>query len=103
MSLCVLGMAEELKKNGVGVNALWPRTTIDTAAVRNLLGGDATASQSRKPEIVADAAHWILTQNSAECSGNFFIDETVLSNAGVKDLDQYSVTPGNALLDDFFV
>jgi citronellol/citronellal dehydrogenase len=103
MSLCVLGMAEELKKEGVGVNALWPRTTIDTAAVRNLLGGDATASQSRKPDIVADAAHWILTQSSADCTGNFFIDETVLKESGVSDLESYSVTPGNALLDDFFV
>ncbi len=103
MSLCVLGMAEELKGNGVAVNALWPRTTIDTAAVRNLLGGDATANHSRKPDIVADAAHWILTQPSKECTGQYFIDEDVIRNNGVSDLEKYSVIPGSTLLDDFFI
>ena len=103
MSLCFLVIAVDLKMEGVGVNALWPRTTIDTAAVRNLLGGDATASQSRKPDIVADAAHWIFTQSSAVCTGIFFFDEDVLKKSGVSDLESYSVTPGNALLDDFFV
>lgn len=105
MSLCVLGMSEEFKGKGVAVNALWPRTTIDTAAVRNLLGGDATASQSRTPEIVADAAHWILTQDSRECTGQFFIDEEVLIDRGAStsDIDAYSVTPGAKLLDDFFI
>ena len=103
MSLCVLGMAEELKRNGVAVNALWPRTTIDTAAVRNLLGGEATASQSRKPDIVADAAHWILTQPSRDCTGQYFIDEDVIRQSGVSDLEHYSVTPGSTLLDDFFI
>ncbi|MGB0646305.1 MAG: SDR family oxidoreductase, partial [Bradymonadia bacterium] len=103
MSLCVLGMAEEFKGKGVAVNALWPRTTIDTAAVRNILGGEATASQSRTPAIVADAAHWILTQDSRECTGQFFIDEDVLKKSGVSDIDAYSVTPGAKLLDDFFI
>ena len=103
MSLCVLGMAEELKGKGVAVNALWPRTTIDTAAVRNLLGGDATANQSRKPEIVADAAHWILTQPSKTCTGQYFIDEDVIKKTGITDLDSYSVIPGSTLLDDFFI
>jgi citronellol/citronellal dehydrogenase len=103
MSLCVLGMAEEFKQQGVAVNALWPRTAIATAAVRNLLGGDAAIRRCRKPEIVADAAHAILTRNSRECTGRFFIDDEVLSNAGVTDFDQYAVQPGAELLPDFFI
>jgi citronellol/citronellal dehydrogenase len=103
MSMCVLGMAEELRGQGVAVNALWPRTAIDTAAVRNLLGGAAAAQSCRKPEILADSAHWILTQSSREVTGNFFIDDEVLTNAGVTDLDQYAVTPGAQLMPDFFV
>ncbi len=103
MSLCVLGMAEEFKGKGVAVNALWPKTTIDTAAVRNLLGGDATANQSRKPEIVADAAHWILTQPATSCTGQYFVDEDVIRKNGVHDLESYSVVPGSTLLDDFFI
>ena len=103
MSLCVLGMAEEFRRQGVAVNALWPKTTIDTAAVRNVLGGDSVAHQSRTPQIVADAAYWILSQPSRECSGNFFIDEEVLANTGVRDFAQYQVVPGADLLPDLFL
>src|SRR5262249_39510539 len=82
MSMCVLGMAEEFRDQGLAVNALWPRTVIATAAVMNLLGGDSTLSRSRKPEIMADAAHAVLTRLSRECTGNFFLDEDVLRAAG---------------------
>ena len=102
MSLCVLGMAEELKPDGIGVNALWPRTVIATAAL-NLIPM-ANPKLGRKPEIMADAAHAVLTRDPAHCTGNFFIDDEVLQQAGVRDLDQYAVTPGNKeLLPDFFV
>jgi citronellol/citronellal dehydrogenase len=87
----------------VGVNALWPRTVIDTSAVRNLLGGEAVASQGRSADIMSDAAHVILTRAHAECTGNFFIDENVLREAGVTDLEKYAVTPGADLVDDFFL
>ncbi|MFQ5570446.1 MAG: SDR family oxidoreductase [Rhodothermales bacterium] len=103
MSLCVLGMAEEFKKDGVAVNALWPRTTIATAAVRNLLGGEEVVRCSRKPAIMGDAAHWILTQDSRACTGQFFIDDEVLHQAGVTDLTPYAVDPSATLLPDFFV
>jgi citronellol/citronellal dehydrogenase len=103
MSLCVLGMAAEFREQGVAVNALWPRTVIATAAVRNLLGGEEIIARSRRPKIVADAAHVILTHPSRECSGNFFIDEQVLAAAGVTDFDQYAVTPGSELIPDFFL
>lgn len=103
MSLCVLGMSAEFAEQGVAINALWPRTAIATAAVRNLLGGDEAIAKCRKPEIVADAAYEILTRNSRECTGNFFIDDTLLQEAGVTDFEQYAVAPGNELLPDFFV
>lgn len=103
MSMCVLGMSEEFRRDGVAVNALWPRTAIDTAAVRNLLGGDATLRGSRKPEIVADAAHAILTRDSRRCTGNFFVDDEVLRDAGVTDFDRYAVAPGTPLVPDFFL
>jgi citronellol/citronellal dehydrogenase len=103
MSMCVLGMAEELREQGIGVNALWPRTTIATAAIQNLLGGDEVMSRSRTPEIVADAAHAILTRSSRECTGNFFIDEDVLRAEGITDLARYAVSPGVELLQDFFL
>ncbi len=103
MSLCVLGMSEELRHDGIAVNALWPRTPIATAAVQNLLGGAATIRGSRKPEIVADAAHVILTKESGTCTGNFFIDDEVLAKAGVTDFDQYACAPGTPLLKDFFM
>ncbi|RLS37210.1 MAG: NAD(P)-dependent oxidoreductase [Planctomycetota bacterium] len=103
MSMCVLGMAAELAESGIAVNALWPRTTIATAALMNLLGGEQAVAQSRKPEIMADAAYAVLTRDSRSCTGNFFIDEEVLMAEGVTDLKLYSVTPGAKLLDDFFV
>jgi len=102
MSLCVLGMAEELKSEGIAVNALWPRTAIDTAALA-MLGGFVSAKNARKPEILADAAHWILTRPSREVTGNFFLDDEVLAKAGITDLDPYAVEPGQPLIQDFFV
>ncbi|MBC7793485.1 MAG: short chain dehydrogenase, partial [Clostridia bacterium] len=102
MSMCVLGMAEEFRDSGVAFNALWPRTTIATAAV-NMLGGDDMMKASRKPDIMADAAHWILTQDSRTTTGNFFIDDEVMVQAGVTDLEQYAVVKGAKLLPDFFV
>lgn len=103
MSMCVLGLAEELKPAGIAVNALWPRTTIATAAVQNLLGGDVAVERSRKPDIVADAAHAILARDSRACTGNYFIDEHVLRAEGVTDLDRYAVSPGTELITDLFV
>jgi citronellol/citronellal dehydrogenase len=103
MSVVALGHAEEFKQEGIAVNTLWPRTVIATAAVQNLLGGDATMSRARKPEIMADAAHVILTKPSREFTGNFCVDDDVLRSAGVTNLDHYSCTPGSELLPDFFV
>ena len=103
MSMCVLGMAGEYKAAGIAFNALWPRTTIATAAIKNLLGGDAAMKGSRKPEIMADAAHVILSRPSRECTGNFFIDDEVLASAGKTNLDEYAVDPTAKLLPDFFV
>jgi citronellol/citronellal dehydrogenase len=103
MSMCVLGMAEEFKKNKIAVNALWPRTTIATAAVKNLLGGENAADHSRKPEIMADAAYFIITEPSTECTGNFFIDDEVLIEHGITDLSKYSVVPNARLIPDFFL
>jgi citronellol/citronellal dehydrogenase len=102
MSLCVLGWAEELKERGIGVNAVWPRTVIATAAL-NLLGGEETAKHGRTVEIVADAAHAILTRPARECTGNFFIDEDVLRSEGVADFERYAVKKGEPLLRDLFV
>jgi citronellol/citronellal dehydrogenase len=102
MSMCVLGMAEEFKKDGVAVNALWPRTVIDTAALQMIPGIDALAG--RKPEILADAAHIIFNRDSKECTGNFFVDDLVLASEGITDLEKYSVTPGTKdFLLDFFL
>ena len=103
MSMCVLGMAEEFKKDKVAVNALWPRTTIATAAIQNLLGGDKVMKSSRVPAIMGDAAHAILTRDSATCTGRFFIDDEALAEAGITDLDHYAVTPGAPLTPDFFI
>ncbi len=103
MSMCVLGMAEEFRQQGVAVNALWPRTTIATAAIKNLLGGERAMQSSRKPEIMADAAYAILTRSSRECTGNFFIDDDVLLSTGITCLDEYSVVRGAQLQPDFFV
>ena len=103
MSMIVIGLAEELKKDKIAVNALWPKTTIDTAAVKNLLGGDALAQMSRKPEIIADAAHYIFSQPAEDCTGNFFIDEQVMVMAGVTDLTKYAVNPDKKLYTDLFL
>jgi citronellol/citronellal dehydrogenase len=103
MSLCVLGLSAELKASGVAVNALWPRTTIATAAVGNLLGGDAMMRASRKPEIMGDAAHAIFTKPSREFTGQFCIDDKVLYASGTRDFEQYRVDPTVPLMSDFFV
>ncbi len=103
MSVWVLGMAAEYRDEGVAFNALWPRTAIATAAVRNLLGGDKMVKACRQPQIVADAAWVILTSDATECSGNFFIDDEVLAAEGVTDFDSYAVEPGTPLFPDFFL
>lgn len=103
MSMVVLGLAEEWKKERIAVNALWPQTTIATAAVQNLLGGDFLMQRSRKPEIVADAAFHILKRPSAQCTGHFFIDEEVLKAEGVSDFTPYAVNPALNLMKDLFV
>ena len=103
MSMMAMGWAAELKKYNIASNALWPRTTIDTAAVRNLLGGEALAKMSRIPEILADAAYYIFSKPSAECTGNCFIDEAVFAAEGITDLSNYSVVPGAKLYTDLFV
>jgi len=102
MSLCVLGMAEELREQGIAVNALWPRTVIWTAAL-SMLGGAVEPEQCRRPEILADAAHTILTRPARETTGNFFLDDEVLAEEGVTDLEPYAVAPGTPLYPDFFV
>ncbi len=103
MSMMTMGWAEELKKDRIAANALWPKTTIDTAAVRNLLGGEMLANMSRTVDILADAAYYILRQPSGECTGNLFIDEQVLAKEGITDLSKYSVVPGAQLYTDLFV
>ena len=102
MSMCVLGMAEEFKREQIAVNALWPRTAIDTAALAMIPGVDTAAC--RTPEILADAAYIILNRESASCSGNFFVDDEVLASEGITDLEKYSVVPGTTdFLLDFFL
>lgn len=103
MSMIALGLAEELKKYSIASNALWPKTTIATAAVQNLLGGDALMKMSRHPEIVADATYYILRKPSASCTGNTFIDEEVLAGEGITDFSGYSVVPGGILYNDLFL
>lgn len=103
MSMMSLGWAAELAPYKIAANSLWPRTTIDTAAVRNLLGGEMLANMSRTPEILADAAYYILKSPSTECTGNLFIDEQVLAKEGITDLGKYSVIPGGKLYNDLFV
>lgn len=103
MSMVVFGLAEELKPYRIAANALWPKTTIATAAVENLLGGDFLMQRSRTPQIVADAAFFILQRPSFECTGNFFIDEEVLAGEGVTDLSKYAVNPEHKLMNDLFV
>jgi len=103
MSMVVLGHAEELKADRIAANALWPKTTIATAAVQNLLGGDFLMQRSRTAEIVADAAFYILQRPSFECTGNFFIDEDVLKAEGVSDFSHYAVNPQQKLMMDLFI
>ena len=103
MSMMTIGWAKEFKTYKIAANSLWPRTTIATAAVKNLLGGEALMKMSRTPEILADAAYHILKQPSAECTGNLFIDEDVLAKEGITNLDKYAVTPGGKLYNDLFV
>lgn len=103
MTMIALGLAEELKDVGVASNALWPRTTIGTAAVRNLLGGQSLVNMSRKPEIVADAAAFILSKEAHTCTGNSFIDDEVLRAEGITNLGSYAVKPGERLFTDLFL
>lgn len=103
MSMMAMGWAVEFKKFNIASNALWPKTTIDTAAVRNLLGGEALAKMSRTPEILADAVFYILSKPSADCTGNCFIDEEVFAAEGITDLSTYSVVQGAQLYKDLFI
>jgi citronellol/citronellal dehydrogenase len=103
MSMIVLGLAEELRQYRIAANALWPKTTIATAAVRNVLGGDFLIQRSRTPEIVADAAFYILQKPSFETTGNFFIDEDVLQQEGITDLAKYAINPEQKLMNDLFL
>jgi len=103
MSMMTLGWAAEFKKYGVAANALWPVTTIATAAVKNLLGGEQMVNMSRQPAILADAAAFILSKPPASCTGNLFLDEQVLAAEGITDLEQYAVTPGGKLQKDLYV
>ena len=103
MSMCVLGMAEELKADGIAVNGLWPRTAIATAAVKNVLGGEELMNISRKPEIMADAAYEIFIKDSKEFTGNFCIDDLVLHESGVRDFTNYADVSFDKLAPDFFV
>jgi citronellol/citronellal dehydrogenase len=103
MSLVVLGLAGEVRPKGIAVNALWPRTVIATAAVQNLLGGDAMIRRARKPEIMADAAYAIFSKSARDLTGRFLIDDDVLAENGVDDLDRYRVDPTQPLAPDLFV
>ncbi len=103
MTMIALGLAAELKKFNIAANALWPKTTIATAAVQNLLGGQMLMNMSRTPEIMADAVFYILSKASTQCTGNTFIDEEVLASEGIVDLGKYSVVPGAKLYTDLFV
>lgn len=102
MSMCTLGMAEELRADGIAVNSLWPRTTVATAAIE-VNFPEAILKASRRPAIVADAAYAILNRNSRRATGNFYIDETVLQEEGITDFDQYAVSPGTPLYTDLFL
>jgi citronellol/citronellal dehydrogenase len=103
MTMIAMGLAAELKKYNIAANALWPKTTIATAAVQNLLGGQMLMNMSRTPDIMADAAYYILSKNSTQCTGNTFIDEAVLAMEGITDLSKYSVVPGAELYNDLFM
>lgn len=103
MSMIVMGLAEEMKSHRIGVNALWPKTTIATAAIKNVVGGDFLVQRSRIPEIVSEAAFYILQRPSFECSGNFFIDEDILIEQGITDFTKYAVNPEHKLMTDLFL
>ncbi len=103
MTMIAIGLSGELKKYNIAANSLWPKTTIATAAVRNLLGGETLIKMSRMPEIIADAAFYILSKSSKECTGNCFIDEDVLASEGITDLEKYSIEPGAKLYTDLFL
>lgn len=103
MSMIAIGLAEELKPFSIASNTLWPKTTIATAAIKNLPGGGQLMKMSRHPEIIADAAYYILNKPSAECTGHHYIDEEVLALAGITDLSHYSITPGGELYPDLFL
>lgn len=103
MSMMAMGWAAELKQYNIASNALWPMTTIDTAAVRNLLGGEVLANMSRTPEVLADAAWYIFNKPSTQCTGNCFTDEQVFAAEGITDLSKYSVVPGAKLYRDLFL
>ena len=103
MTMIAMGLASELKKYGIAANTLWPRTTIATAAVQNLLGGDTLIKMSRTPQIVADAAFYLLQRSSKECTGNSFTDEEILAQEGIRELDDYAVNPGSKLYPDLFL
>jgi len=103
MSLCVLGMAEEFRDQGLAINALWPKTIIGTAAVMNLLGGPEIVKRSRRPEIMSDAAHLILRRRAAECTGKFFLDEDVLRENGATDFNSYAMEANMEIIPDLFI
>jgi citronellol/citronellal dehydrogenase len=103
MSMCVLGMAAEFEADGIAFNALWPRTAVATAAVRNVLGGDEGMKHCRTADILADAAHMIFEKPARDFTGNFLIDDTFLAENGITDFDKYRVDPAQALIPDFFV
>ena len=103
MTMIALGLSSELKKYNIAANTLWPRTTIATAAVQNLLGGDTLMKMSRTTDIIADAAYFILSKSSTLCTGNSFIDEQVLADEGITNLEKYSVVPGAQLYNDLFI
>jgi citronellol/citronellal dehydrogenase len=103
MSMCVLGMADEFRGDGIAVNALWPRTVIATAAVAMIPGARERVDMMRRPDILADAAHEILTRDARTTTGRFFLDEEVLAEAGITDLERYAVKPGSPLLPDLFL
>ncbi len=104
MSMIAMGLSAELKPRKIAANALWPKTTIATAAVNNILGGEMLMRLSRTPEIVADAAFYILQKSASACTGNCFVDEAVLAAEGITDLSQYAYVPGNTnFYNDLFV
>ncbi len=103
MSMLTMGWAQEFRKYGIAANALWPKTTIATSAIKNLLGGEMLMQKSRKPEILADAAYYILSRSSKECTGNTFIDEDVLKKEGINDFTHYAVNPESKLQQDLFI